>query len=145
MTHAQSGHLVRIHYVGTLEDGRTFDSSRGGAPLEFTLGEGEVIPGFENAVLGMTPGETKTVSLPPEDAYGPHRPEMVQEIERDLLPADVPLKPGLQLQAQTRDGAAMVLVVCDVADDVVTLDANHPLAGKRLTFEIELVELDEAA
>ncbi len=145
MPRAQSGDLVRIHYVGTLEDGRTFDTSHGGEPLALTLGESEVIPGFEEAVLGMAPGETKTVSLPPEDAYGPHRPEMVQEVERSLLPADMALKPGLQLQAPTRDGSAVVFVVREVADDVVTLDANHPLAGERLTFEIELVELDEAA
>jgi FKBP-type peptidyl-prolyl cis-trans isomerase 2 len=137
--------LVRIHYTGRLDDGRTFDSSRDGEPLEFTLGEGAVIPGFEEAVVGMTPGESKTVSVAPEDAYGPHRPEMVQEVERGLLPADMQLKPGLQLQAQSRDGEPLLLVVREVADSTVTLDANHPLAGERLTFDIELVELDEAA
>jgi FKBP-type peptidyl-prolyl cis-trans isomerase 2 len=145
MPQAQSGDLVRIHYTGHLDDGRTFDSSRGGEPLEFTLGEGEVIPGFEEAVVGMKPGESKTVSIAPEDAYGPHRAEMVQEVDRSALPADVQLKPGLQLQAQSRNGEAMVLTVTEVADGTVTLDANHPLAGERLTFEIELVELDEAA
>lgn len=145
MAQAQPGQLVRIHYVGTLDDGRTFDTSRGGEPLEFTLGEGEVIRGFEKAVVGMAAGETKTVTIPPEDAYGPHRPEMVQEVERSVLPADLTLRPGQQLQAQSRDGQALVLVVRDVADDTVTLDANHPLAGERLTFEIELVELAEAA
>ena len=145
MPRAQSGDLVRIHYTGRLDDGRTFDTSREGEPLEFTLGDGAVIPGFEEAVVGMTPGETKTVSLAPEDAYGPHRPEMVQEVERGLLPANMQLKPGLQLQAQSRDGEPLLLVVREVADDKVTLDANHPLAGERLTFDIELVELDEAA
>jgi FKBP-type peptidyl-prolyl cis-trans isomerase 2 len=145
MPQAQSGDLVRIHYTGRLDDGRTFDTSRGREPLEFTLGEGAVIPGFEEAVVGMTPGESKTVSLAPEDAYGPHRPEMVQEVERSLLPANMQLKPGLQLQAQSRDGEPLLLTVRDVADGTVTLDANHPLAGERLTFDIELVELDEAA
>ena len=145
MPRAQSGDLVRIHYTGRLDDGRTFDTSREGEPLQFTLGDGAVIPGFEEAVVGMTPGETKTVSLAPEDAYGPHRPEMVQEVERGLLPANMQLKPGLQLQAQSRDGEPLLLVVREVADDKVTLDANHPLAGERLTFDIELVELDEAA
>ena len=145
MASAQNGHLVRIHYVGTLDDGRTFDSSRGREPLEFTLGEGAVIAGFEQAVLGMAPGESKTVSLPPEEAYGPHRAELVQEVERGMLPADMPLKPGLQLQAQSRRGDPLVLTVREVGDETVKLDANHPLAGERLTFEIELVELDEAA
>ena len=145
MASAQNGHLVRIHYVGTLDDGRTFDSSRDREPLEFTLGEGAVIAGFEQAVLGMTPGESKTVSLPPEEAYGPHRAELVQEVERGMLPADMPLKPGLQLQAQSRSGDPLVLTVREVGDETVKLDANHPLAGERLTFEIELVELDEAA
>src|SRR5690606_9989129 len=104
MTQARMGDVVRIHYVGSLEDGRTFDSSRGGDPLEFTLGEGDVIPGFEKAVLGMSQGEVKTVTIAPEDAYGPRRPEMMQEVERAALPADLPLKPGLQLQAQMSDG-----------------------------------------
>ena len=145
MTQEQTGQLVRIHYVGTLDDGRTFDTSRGGEPLEFTLGQGEVIRGFEKAVLGMAAGETKTVTIAPEDAYGPHRPEMVQELERSVLPADLKLRPGQQLQAQSSDGEALVLVVKEVAEDTVTLDANHPLAGERLTFEIELVEVPEAA
>lgn len=145
MATARMGDVVRIHYVGTLDDGRTFDTSRDREPLEFTLGEGEVLPGFEQAVLGMAEGEVKTVTLPPEQAYGPRRPELVQQVEREALPADLPLRPGLQLQAQMSDGEPLVLTVRSVADGVVTLDANHPLAGEALTFEIELVGLEEAA
>ncbi len=141
MTDAKSGDTVRIHYTGTLEDGSTFDSSEGRDPLEFTLGSGMVIPGFDKAVTGMAVGDSKTVNIQPEDAYGPHNPDGRQPFPRANIPPDVPLEIGTQLQMQTPEGRAVQVVVADVTDDTVILDANHPLAGKALTFAIELVEI----
>lgn len=141
MTDAKSGDKVRIHYTGTLEDGSTFDSSEGRDPLEFTLGSGQVIPGFDKAVTGMVVGEEKTVEIPPEDAYGAHNPAGRQAFPRANIPADVPLEIGTRLQMQTPEGRAVQVVVAEVGEDEVILDANHPLAGKALTFAIELVEI----
>ncbi|MXQ09147.1 peptidylprolyl isomerase [Alphaproteobacteria bacterium GH1-50] len=141
MTQAKSGDTVRIHYTGTLEDGATFDTSAGRDPLEFTLGSGQVIPGFDKAVDGMTVGEEKKVEIPAEDAYGPHNPDGRQAIPRENIPADIPLDIGTQLQMQLPDGRPVPVVVAEVSDETVVLDANHPLAGKDLTFQIELVEI----
>ena len=141
MTDAKSGDTVRIHYTGTLDDGSTFDSSEGRDPLEFRLGAGMVIPGFEKAVTGMVVGDKKTVSIPPEDAYGPHNPDGQQPFPRSNIPDDVPLEIGTRLQMQTPEGRAVQVVVAEVTDETVILDANHPLAGKTLTFAIELVEI----
>jgi peptidylprolyl isomerase len=134
------GDRVRVHYRGTLKDGTEFDSSFGGDPLEFTLGEGAVIEGFENAIVGMTEGETKTVSIPPDEGYGPHVDELIAVIARSMLPAGLEPEVGMQLEAKGQDGTVVVVTITDVGDDTVTLDANHELAGKELTFEIQLVE-----
>jgi peptidylprolyl isomerase len=139
MTQAKIGDLVAIHYTGKLEDGTVFDSSRDRDPLEFALGSGQVIPGFEAAVMGMSIGESKTEVIPSEQAYGPYRDEMVMVVDRQQIPAEIPLDVGLQLQLQGPDGQAVPVLVTDFSDSNVTLDANHPLAGETLIFDIELV------
>lgn len=138
---AATGQTVRVHYTGTLEDGSTFDSSKGRDPIEFTVGQGQVIGGFDEAVAGMAPGDTKTVTIAADSAYGPHRPELVQQLPRTAIPAEVDLAPGSRLAARDQAGNELVLTVIDADDETATVDANHPLAGEDLTFEIELVEL----
>lgn len=141
MVQAQPGDTVKIHYIGKLEDGTVFDSSVDGEPLEFTLNGGQVIPGFEKAVVGMSIGETKTETIPMEQAYGPYRGEMVLEVERQNMPSDFEPAIGQQLQVQQTDGQNIPVVVTAVTDSTVQLDANHPLAGEDLTFDIQLVEI----
>jgi len=141
MAQAQSGDMVRVHYTGRLADGTTFDSSMQREPLEFTLGAGTIIPGFEQAVLGMTPGEAKTMTISADEAYGPHYPERVIEVERHHLPADLQPEIGQQLRMTRQDGTAVTVVVTAVTEAEVRLDANHPLAGKDLIFDITLVEI----
>jgi FKBP-type peptidyl-prolyl cis-trans isomerase 2 len=138
---AKNGDSVKVHYTGKLKDGTVFDSSADRDPLEFKLGEGRVIPGFEKAVLGMNAGEKKTAEIGANDGYGPHRDELVAEVNRSVLPQDLEVQVGQQLQMNQPDGKTIVVEVTDVKTDSVTLDANHPLAGKDLTFEIELVEI----
>jgi len=138
MTQAKAGDTVRIHYRGTLDDGSEFDSSAGRDPLEFTLGSGQVIPGFDNAVTGMTVGESKTVTIPPAEAYGEKNPGMVHEVPRAEIPANIPLHEGAMLSASDGQGRQMQLTVVEANDETVKLDANHPLAGKALTFELTL-------
>lgn len=140
MTQAHTGDTVRVHYTGKLGDGEVFDSSRDRDPLEFTLGGGQVIAGFDDAVTGMKPGDEKTVTIPAEQAYGPRRDEMVGEVPRAQFPPNIEPQVGQQLQMQ-QNGQNFVVTVADVSDEVVRLDANHPLAGKDLTFELELVEI----
>lgn len=141
MTTARQGDTVQVHYTGRLDDGSVFDSSERRDPLEFTIGEGQIIPGFENAVLGMAAGESKTVLIDCVDAYGPRFEEMVQVLLRSEMPDDIPLEIGAQLQANHPQGGPIILTVTDLTEDEVTLDANHPLAGQDLTFEIELVAI----
>lgn len=141
MTQAKSGDTVRIHYTGKLDDGTQFDSSEGRDPLQFKIGEGAIIPTLEEAVVGMSVGDMETVSVAAEDAYGPRRDEAVQTVERSMIPENVDLTVGGRLQATAPDGQQLVLTVVDVTDTAVTLDANHPLAGEDLTFDIELVEI----
>lgn len=143
MAKINQGDVVQVHYTGTLEDGTVFDTSEGREPLTFTVGEEKVIPGFERAVVGMEPGDEKTAELSPEQAYGPHREDMVQEMEQDQLPEDVDPEVGQQLQLRLQNGRTIPVVVTDVADGAVTIDANHPLAGKTLTFDIEVVDIGE--
>jgi peptidylprolyl isomerase len=141
MAQARSGDTVRVHYTGRLDDEQVFDSSQGREPLEFTLGEGRVIPGFEEAVLGMEVGDEKTVTIPSDQAYGPRRDEMVAQVGREHFPPDVEPQVGQQLHMK-QDGRAFVVTVTEVSDsDVVTLDANHPLAGQDLTFDLALVDI----
>lgn len=141
MSQAKPGDSVKIHYSGTLDDGTPFDSSVGRDPLEFELGSGQVIPGFDRAVEGMSVGEQKTVNIPPEEAYGPHREQMVQEVPRTALPDDLEPKEGMALRAQQPDGRVIDLTVTAVGDDSITVDGNHPLAGQALNFTIELVAI----
>ena len=141
MTQAKSGDTVRIHYTGTLEDGTQFDSSDGRDPLEFALGGGQVIPGFDTAVDGMAVGENKSVTIQPEEAYGERHDQLEQQVPRTSLPEDMEPAVGMQLQSQSPDGQVMNLVVTEIEDDSITVDANHPLAGQALTFAIELVEI----
>jgi peptidylprolyl isomerase len=141
MVQVKSGDTVSVHYTGTLEDGTAFDSSEGGEPLEFAIGAGSVIPGFEQAVLGMNPGDSKTVTIPADDAYGPYFEERVLVVERDQIPADMPLDIGAQLQIQQESGTVIPVIVTDITENEITLDANHPLAGEDLTFKITLVSV----
>ncbi len=139
---ANDGKTVKVHYTGKLADGSTFDTSTGGEPLEFTLGEGNMIPGFEEAVKDMEVGQTKTVTIPAEEAYGPHREERVMVVPREQLPEHLNPAVGQQLQMQRDDGRTIVVVISDVSEANITIDANHPLAGKDLTFELDLVEVN---
>ena len=145
MAEVKSGDTVQIHYTGTLKDGTTFDSSQGRDPLEFVVGSGQIIPGLDSALPGMTEGDKKVVQVPSDEAYGPVNPEMRQAVPREGIPADIPLDPGTQLQMQTPEGQALPVTVVEVDETTVTLDANHPLAGKDLQFDIELVKIASAA
>ena len=141
MTEVKRGDTVNIHYTGTLDDGTQFDSSAGRDPLSFTVGAGQVIPGFDAAVTGMTVSQKKTVTIPADQAYGEPDPRAVQAIPRENIPAEIPLELGLMLQAQGPDGQPIPVTVVGITDDDVTLDANHRLAGKDLTFALELVSI----
>jgi len=141
MAQAQNGDTVTVHYTGRLEDGTVFDSSVNRDPLQFTLGEGLLIPGFEQAVLGMNPGDSKTVEVSADQAYGPHQEEMVVEIDRQEFPPHFQPEVGQQLQMPQSDGRVIRLIVIDVSEQKVTLDANHPLAGRDLSFDIQLLEI----
>lgn len=145
MTQAQTGDTVRIHYIGTLTDGTQFDTSIGGDPLQFQLGSGQIIPGLERGIDGMGLGEKQRVVVPAAEAYGEHDPQKVQQVPRSVIPAEVPLERGLQLQAQTPQGIPVVVVVTEVSSEAVTLDGNHPLAGQDLVFDVELVDIVKAA
>jgi FKBP-type peptidyl-prolyl cis-trans isomerase 2 len=142
MAQAKNGDTVRVHYTGKLEDGTVFDSSQDSEPLEFTIGEGEVIPGFENAVVGMEPGQKKTVTIPAEEAYGFRHDELMATVDRDQFPEEVTPEVGQQYEMQRDDGETFIMTVTDITDNEVTLDANHPLAGEDLTFELELMEIE---
>ncbi len=141
MTQVKTGDTVRIHYTGTLNDGTEFDSSRGREPLEFEVGAGHIIPGLDKALPGMEIGEEKTVAVAAEEAYGPVNPEALQEVPRASIPPEIPLDVGTRLQMQTPDGRAVPVTVTEVTDEAVTLDSNHPLAGRDLNFDIEVVEI----
>lgn len=138
---AQPGNTVRVHYTGTLADGSQFDSSEGREPLEFTLGSGQVIPGFDEGVTGMEVGESRTITIPAEQAYGPRRPEMLLTVPREQFPEGIEPELGQQLQLGTASGDTLVATVTDVGDEAVVLDANHQLAGEDLTFELTLEEI----
>jgi peptidylprolyl isomerase len=141
MTTAENGNTVKIHYTGTLADGSVFDSSEGHDPLEFKIGSGQVIVGFEEAVIGMSVGESKDVTIPAEKAYGPYQDELVIKAPRDRIPPDLDPQIGQRLQMGGTGGEVILVNVIEVTDEHVTLDANPPLAGKDLSFQIELMEI----
>ncbi|MEW6418117.1 MAG: peptidylprolyl isomerase [Nitrospirota bacterium] len=141
MSGAKDGDTVKVHYTGTLEDGTVFDSSKDRGPLEFTIGKGQLIKGFENAVLGMSIGETKTVTVPSNEAYGPRKNELVLKFNKTDFPPDLDPVEGLVLNLKNPDGRSLVAQITEVSGDSVTLDANHPMAGKDLTFKIDLIEV----
>jgi len=134
----EKGSKVKVHYTGKLNDNEIFDSSKDKEPLEFTVGEGQLIPGFENGVMGLNAGDKKTIELEPEQAYGPVREELVNEVPKENLPEGVEV--GSTLQAQTEQGQVMVRVV-ELNETIGKVDANHPLAGKKLIFDLEVVEV----
>ncbi len=142
MPQVKTGDTVKVHYTGKFEDGTIFDTSNDRDPLCFTIGEGQVIPGFEQAVVGMSLGESKTTKVLSDEAYGPYRKEMIVALPRNQLPADLEPKAGQPLQMVNQaDGRRVIATVIDVSESEVTLDANHPLAGKDLTFDIQLIEI----
>jgi peptidylprolyl isomerase len=138
---AKTGDTVRVHYTGTLVDGVVFDSSTDRDPLEFTLGKEQVIKGFENGVIGMSIGEHRTVEIPSDDAYGQYREELTSEIDRANFPNDIEPEIGVQLQVAGETGECVIMRIIGVSDKTITLDANHPLAGQDLQFNIELLEI----
>jgi peptidylprolyl isomerase len=141
MTQAKIGDKVKVHFKGYLEDGTVFGSTTDEEPFEFTLGEKNMLPGFENAVVGMRAGETKTISLPPQDAYGAYNEKLVSVMERSGFPQEIDIEIGKRLRVRTQDGNHRMVTVKDVTEDSIVLDENDPLAGKTLTFKIELVEI----
>ena len=141
MQQAKKGDVVRVHYTGRLTSGEQFDSSAGREPLEFTVGAGQMIKGFDAGVEGMSIGEKKSINIGFQDGYGPRNEEAVIEFPMEQVPADMKLEPGMQLTLQNQQGHPVPVVVSEVKEDVVILDANHSLAGKDLVFDIELVEI----
>ena len=144
MNQAKNGDNVKVHYTGKLEDGTVFDSSEKRDPLAFKIGDGQIIPGFEQAVVGMKPGESKVVEVPQDKAYGPYRDEMILVVDLKQVPPNIKLEVGQKLQIPQADGRKILVTVSDISEKDVKLDANHPLAGKDLTFEVHLVEIQEA-
>lgn len=142
MSEVKAGDTVSIHYTGTLADGSVFDSSDGREPLQFTVGSGQIISGLDKALPGMTVGDNKTVQVPADEAYGQKDPRAMQPVPRDQFPPDIPLEVGVQLQVQTPNGQVMSVTIVEVGEEAVVLDANHPLAGKDLTFAIQLVSIN---
>jgi FKBP-type peptidyl-prolyl cis-trans isomerase 2 len=145
MAAAQNGDTVKVHFTGKLEDGTVFDSSADKEPLELTLGEGSVIAGFEKAIIGMNPGESKTVDIPVDEAYGPYLEEHVATVTRDGIPEDVKPKIGEVLTMKSPKGEEFPVRVKEISEDSLILDGNHPLAGKDLSFDIELVEIGQGS
>lgn len=144
MAQAKAGDTVRVHYEGQLSDGTIFDSSLEREPIEFILGQDTVIPGFEQAVIGMEVGESKDVSIPPEDGFGEYSEDLVVNIEKSILPPDINPELGMQLEVSSEEEVEetpRVFTIAEIAEDSVTLDGNHPLAGEEIAFKIELVEI----
>lgn len=141
MQQVKKGDTVKVHYHGKLTDGTTFDSSEGREPLEFEVGGGMVIPGFDSGVTGMTIGEKKTILIPNLEAYGPKQDEMIMEFPKERFPADMVPEVGMQLNMNNGSDQNFPVIIVEVKDEVVVLDANHPLAGEDLTFDLELVEI----
>lgn len=145
MQQVKKGDKIKVHYHGRLENGETFDKSEGRAPLEFEVGSGQVIKGFDEGVQGMAIGDKKTIHIPFMEAYGPKNPDMVIEMPKDRFPQDMEVEAGMPLLMSDQQGQQFQVVVTEVKEDAVTLDANHPLAGKDLIFDLELVEIGGAS
>lgn len=141
MQQVKKGDTVKVHYHGKLTDGTSFDSSEGREPLEFEVGGGQVIPGFDQGVTGMAVGEKKTIQIPVDEAYGPKQEEMIMEFPKERFPEDMNPEVGMQLNMSNGQGQNFPVVIVEVRDAVVVLDANHPLAGEDLIFDLELVEI----
>ena len=139
---AKQGDSVKVHYHGTLNDGTVFDSTYEESPLDFTIGEGEIIPGFEQAVEGMDEGEKKNITVEPENAYGEYNERGVVQVPRENLPEDIQPEKGMMLQLNTPEDQVVYVTVTEIDEENVTLDANHPLAGKTLNFDIELLQVN---
>jgi len=142
MSQVKKDDTVKVHYTGKLNDGQIFDSSRGREPIEFKVGAGMMIPGFEKGVMDMELNQKKEISIPPAEAYGEVRPELFQEIEKSQLPAEIKPEVGMGLAATMPDGSQQQLRISEVKENSIVVDANHPLAGKELNFEIEVVEIN---
>ena len=142
MSIAKSGDTVKVHYTGTLNDGSEFDSSRTRDPLEFTIDSGQVIAGFNEAITGMSVGDSKSVTIPANQAYGVHNPDMVQDVPRSAIPSDIELHEGMILSARNPEGRNLNFKVVEFNDEQVKVDGNHPLAGEDLTFRLELVAIN---
>jgi FKBP-type peptidyl-prolyl cis-trans isomerase 2 len=142
MQQVKEGDKVKVHYHGRLPDGTTFDSSEGRQPLEFEVGSGAVIPGFDNGVMGMAVGEKKTVNIPADEAYGERQPELVMEFPKERFPEDMNPEVGMQLMMNNGAGQSFPVTIVEVKEDIVTLDANHQLAGQDLIFDLELVDIE---
>jgi peptidylprolyl isomerase len=141
MAKAQNGNTVKVHYVGTLDNGTQFDSSIGQDPLEFKIGDGMLLPMFEDAVVGLEPGQSVSVKIPAAEGYGLRRDDLVIKIEKAKLPPTINPEIGMKLQMRTKDGQPLVLNIVEVLDDTIVVDANHELAGLDLNFKIDLVEI----
>lgn len=141
MSSANTGDTVKVHYTGTLDDGTVFDSSKDGSPLEFTIGKGQILKGFEQGVIGMAVGESANVHIPADEGYGPRREELVAKVPMEQIPPDLTPEIGMKLQAQTSDGHPMIITVTEIGEDEITIDGNHELADSNLNFDIELVEI----
>ena len=142
MSQVKQNDTVKVHYTGKLTDGQVFDSSvKRGEPIEFTMGQGQLIPGFEKGLLDMEVNEKKTINIPKEEAYGEPREELVQEVQKSQLPEEIKPEVGMGLVSKSPDGQEMNLVVKDVKEDTIVVDGNHPLAGKDLVFDLEVVEI----
>jgi peptidylprolyl isomerase len=145
MTEAKSGDIVRIHYTGMFADGTKFDSSKEREPLQFEVGAGNVLPGLDKQIVGMSVGDVQTIKIPAEEAFGQHDPHKIQKVPRTNVPADLDVRPGLQIQARSSGGTPMTISVVDVNSEEITVDVNHPLAGRDVVLEVELTEIVKAA
>ena len=141
MTEAKIGDTVKVHFKGFLENGTIFGSTADEEPFEFTIGQKHMLPGFENAVIGMQKGDSKTITLPPEEAYGPPKKELVHVMDRSSFPRDIKIEIGKRLRVRTQEGKYAIVSVKDFTEDNIVIDENDPLAGKTLTFKIELVDI----
>ncbi|MDP8256128.1 MAG: peptidylprolyl isomerase [Candidatus Alcyoniella australis] len=141
MTKAKDGDTVKVHYTGTFDDGSEFDTSKGSDPMEFCIGAGEIIDGFEQALIGMSIGDKKTENIPADNAYGQRKDEMVFVVEKEQFPPEIAPQVGQRLQVPMQNGQMLPVTITEISETEVTLDANHPLAGRDLTFKIELVEI----